>query len=125
MPSPTQLLGACAERIAEEFLRARGLSILHRNFHQRAGELDLVAREGQVLVIAEVRLRSGRACGGAAASIDARKQRRIVRATQRLLQHHPHYARLPVRFDALLVEAPRATAPRVTWIRHAFEAPPA
>ena len=122
MPSPSQQLGTRAERAAEQFLRGRGLAILQRNFRRRAGELDLVARDGDVLVIAEVRLRAGTACGGAAASIDACKQRRIVRAARQLLQRHPQYALLPVRFDALLVEEPDATTPRVTWIRHAFEA---
>ena len=123
MPSPTQQRGARAELAAGAFLCARGLTVLQHNFRRRAGELDLVARDGDVLVIAEVRLRTGRACGGAAASIDARKQRRIARAAQLLLQSHPQYRRLAVRFDALLVEDLGEPSPRITWIRHAFEMP--
>jgi len=121
VPSPTQHRGTQAEQAAGEFLCAQGLTVLQRNFRRRAGELDLVARDGNVLVIAEVRLRTGRACGRAAASINTRKQRRIVRAAQQLLQCHPEYRRLAVRFDALLIEGQDESVPRITWIRHAFD----
>src|SRR5690242_10755501 len=85
-------LGIQAERIAEHFLRSQGLAILHRNFRRRLGELDLVARDGNELVIAEVRTRSSERFGGAAASIDSYKRQRIVRATQLLLQRHKELA---------------------------------
>jgi putative endonuclease len=118
----TQMLGARAERIAADYLQGRGLTILERNFRRRLGEIDLVAREGGVLVIAEVRTRSSNAFGGAAASVDARKQRRIIRAAAQLLQQHREYAALPVRFDVLIVDGPTSNAPQVHWLRHAFEA---
>src|SRR5690242_16542648 len=67
-------LGRAAEDIAAKFLASQGLSILHRNFRRRLGELDLVARDGAELVIVEVRTRSSSKFGGAAASIDSRKR---------------------------------------------------
>jgi putative endonuclease len=118
----TQVLGARAEQIAAVYLQGRGLTILERNFRRRLGEIDLVARDGAVLVIAEVRTRSSQAFGGAAASVDGRKQRRIIRAAAQLLQQHREYAALPVRFDVLIVEGPTTDAPQVNWLRHAFEA---
>jgi putative endonuclease len=114
-------LGADAEQVAAAYLRQQGLAVLLRNFRRRLGELDLVAREGDVLVIAEVRLRSGTGFGGAAASVDGWKRRRIVRAAEQLLQQHPEFARLRVRFDVIAVH-PRDGAPAVEWIRGAFEA---
>ena len=75
-----------------------------------------------VLVIAEVRTRSDEAFGGAAASVNRGKQRRIVRAAAQLLQERPDLARLPVRFDVLVVSALELSSPRIEWIRHAFEA---
>ena len=81
-----------------------------------------MARDGGVLVIAEVRTRSGNEFGGAAASVDGRKQRRIIRAAAQLLQQHRDYAALPVRFDVLIVVGPMSAAPQVNWLRHAFEA---
>jgi putative endonuclease len=75
-----------------------------------------------VLVIAEVRTRSSNAYGGAAASIDGPKRRRIVRAAQQLLQQRKDLAALRVRFDVVIVSEPLTASPRVEWIQHAFEA---
>ena len=117
-----QQSGKRAEDAAAQFLRTQGCEILERNFRRRLGELDLVAREGGVLVIAEVRTRASANWGGAAASVDRRKQRRITRAAQQLLQQRAELARLPVRFDVLVVSDLTAAEPCVEWIRHAFEA---
>jgi len=123
MLTQRQESGRRAEELAAEFLRAHGCTILERNFRRRLGELDLIARSGGVLVIAEVRTRAGARYGSAAASVDRRKQRRIARATQLLLQQRVDLARLPVRFDVIVVTDPHSAAPDVEWIRHAFEAP--
>ena len=117
-----QALGARAERIALEYLQGHGLTVLERNYRRRLGEIDLVALDHGVLVIAEVRTRSSAAFGGAAASIGRVKQRRIIRAAAQLLQQHRHYAALPVRFNVLIVNGAGSGAPRVAWLRHAFEA---
>ncbi len=117
-----QRIGAAAEAAAERFLVAQGLEILGRNFRRRLGEIDLIARQGQVLVIVEVRTRANGAFGGAAASVSAAKQRRIVRTAQQLLQRQRALAALRARFDVVVVHEPVASAPRIEWIRHAFEA---
>ncbi|HEX9472949.1 MAG TPA: YraN family protein [Steroidobacteraceae bacterium] len=114
-----QRLGGDAEERAAQQLRAAGLVLLHRNYRCRLGELDLVAREGQTLVIVEVRLRSSPRFGGAAASITPAKQRRIVLATRHLLARYPSLQKLPVRFDAMLVAA---TEGPIEWLRGAFDA---
>ncbi len=117
-----QVLGARAEQLALEYLQAHGLTIVARNYRRRLGEIDLVALDHGVLVIAEVRTRSSGAFGGAAASVDGRKQRRLIRAAAQLLQQHRDYAALPVRFDVLIVTGVASPAPAVEWLRHAFEA---
>ncbi len=123
MPATSaQALGARAEQCALEYLKGRGLTILERNYRRRRGELDLVALDAGVLVIAEVRTRSSEAFGGAAASVGKTKQRRIIRAASQLLQQHRAYAALPVRFDVLIVSGLESEAPQVDWLRHAFEA---
>lgn len=114
-------LGRRAEDLVAAALVADGATLLLRNFRRRGGELDLVAREGNVLRVIEVRMRSGDEYGGGAASVDRAKQRRIARTTLLLLQRHRELARLPVRFDVAVV-TPTAPAWRVDWIRHAFEA---
>jgi len=123
MLTQRQRAGARAERLAAEFLRAQGCEILESNYRRRLGELDLIARERGVLVIAEVRTRASAAFGGAAASVDRRKQRRIARAAQQLLQQRSDLASMPVRFDVLVVMGPEGPEPRIEWIRHAFECP--
>ena len=117
-----QILGARAEQIALDYLTGHGLTILERNYRRRLGEIDLVALDHGVLVIAEVRTRSSEAYGGAAASVGRLKQRRIIRAAAQLLQQHRDYAALPVRFDVLIVSGLNSAAAQVNWLRHAFEA---
>jgi putative endonuclease len=120
MLTARQRCGRRAEELAADYLRTQGFEILARNYLRRLGELDIVARRAQLLVIAEVRTRASRAYGGAAASIDRRKQQRIARTAAALLQQHAELARLAVRFDVLVVSDPGGQAPQVEWIRHAF-----
>ena len=115
-------LGQRAEDLAATSLQARGATLIARNFRRRSGELDLVAREGAVLVIVEVRLRSSERFGGAAASIDHRKQSRIIRTASQLLQARRDLAALQVRFDGAVVYPQSAGPWRLEWIHHAFSA---
>lgn len=111
--------GRSAEDRAARFLEARGLTILARNFRRRAGEIDIVARDGETLAIVEVRARTTRRYGGAAASVGPRKQQRLIRAAQLLLAAHPEWRRMPARFDVVVEEGDGENA-RMEWIRHAF-----
>ena len=117
-----QLIGMAAEKLAADFLRAQGLEVVERNYLRRLGELDIVALDpcGGVLVIAEVRTRASDRFGGAAASVDFRKQQRLVRAASQLLQQRRDLARLPVRFDVICVSNVGSERPRIDWIRQAF-----
>lgn len=118
----TQQIGFAAEEAAALFLRAEGFTIVLRNFRRRLGELDIIARAQDVLIIAEVRTRSGLTHGGAAASVGLRKQRRVVRAAAQLLQRRKDLAQLRVRFDVLVVHDACGPQPRIEWIQHAFSA---
>jgi putative endonuclease len=106
--------GALAEEQAARFLAARGLKILARNHRCRGGEIDLVCRDGATLVFVEVRLRTSRAFGGAAASITPAKQRRIALAARHYLAGKPWPA---CRFDAVLLDGES-----IDWIKNAFDA---
>jgi putative endonuclease len=114
--------GRKAEDIAAGFLSEQGLRILLRNYRRRLGELDVVAQERDVLVIAEVRTRASDEYGGAAASVTCRKQRRIVCAAKQLLQENKDWALMPVRFDVVVVSEIESPEPKIEWIRHAFDA---
>lgn len=124
--SARQHQGHAAEALAGQYLEARGLCILAANLHCRAGEIDLVARDGDTLVFVEVRQRTGAAYGGAAASVNRRKQDRLIRAARYFLpqiaRHLPGTGREPpaCRFDVVALDGPQ-----LTWIRSAFEQEPA
>lgn len=109
--------GTLAENSAAAFLEAQGFQIVARNFLRRVGELDIVARDGDLLVVAEVRMRSREDFGGAAASIGRDKQRRIAMTAALFLQQHREFARCRVRFDVLVVREGG-----IDWLKHAFDA---
>jgi putative endonuclease len=109
--------GARAEDLCAELLRKAGLRVLARNWRCRHGEIDLVAEEGATLVFAEVRYRSDRRFGGAAESVTAHKQARIVAAARLYLTRRPE---ADCRFDVLLLDG--LEAGRIHWIRNAFSA---
>lgn len=111
--------GRRGEDRALAYLQAQGLELLHRNFRCRGGELDLVMLDGRTLVLVEVRLRSDKRYGGAAATVDARKQRRCVVAARYLLMTNPALRERPARFDVVAIGP---GADEITWIRQAFSA---
>ncbi|MQY52716.1 YraN family protein [Rhodocyclus tenuis] len=111
--------GQEAEAIAARYLAARGLMVLARNFRCRGGEIDLVCRDARVIVFVEVRLRHSQAYGGAAASIDGRKQARIILAARHWLARHGAND-ADCRFDCVLLD--RLDEAHVDWVRHAFTA---
>ena len=117
-----QELGLRAEEVAAAYLQSQGAQILLRNYRCRCGELDIVARLGESeLAIVEVRTRSSDAYGGAAASVDAGKRQRLVRAASLLLLRRKDLSRLRVRFDVIVVSHPFGEA-HIEWIKHAFSA---
>jgi putative endonuclease len=110
--------GAKAEQQAAQFLQLNGLKLLQRNYRCRYGEIDLILQDGNTLVFAEVRLRSRNDFGGAAASINASKQSKLVRTAQHYLAT---LARIPpCRFDAVLLQATDGS--KIEWLRNAFGA---
>jgi putative endonuclease len=109
--------GSLAENSAAAFLEAQGFQIIARNFLRRVGELDVVARLDDLLVVAEVRTRASDAFGGAAASVGRAKQRRVAMTTALFLQGHAELCRCRVRFDVLIVRDGR-----IEWLKHAFDA---
>jgi putative endonuclease len=121
MAKPQQR-GRDAEQLAAEHLQAKGLIVLARNLRCRAGELDLVGLDGEVLVVVEIRQRSRPDFGGASGSVTRVKQRRIIRAVRFFLPQNPAWRRLAVRFDVLAVEGLPQDSCRITWLKDAFRA---
>ncbi len=109
------LSGKEAEQLAARHLAGQGLREVCRNYHCRGGEIDLVMRDGEQLVFVEVRYRSRSRFGGAAESVNARKQQRLTLAARHYLQKSGFSG--PCRFDVLAIDG--CAAPQ--WIRDAFQ----
>lgn len=93
--------GLAAEARAATLLCARGFHILARRVRTKAGEIDLVARQDDLLVFCEVKLRVDIA--SAAHALLPRQRRRIVAAAEAFLADHPELSALHMRFDAILL----------------------
>ncbi|WP_298438523.1 YraN family protein [Ottowia sp.] len=115
----TRQVGASAEDQALAHLLKAGLMLVERNYRtpgRGGGEIDLILREpGGTLVFVEVRARQRASHGGAAASVGAVKQRRIVLAARHYLGRLR--APPPCRFDVVAIDGGA-----VDWIKAAFDA---
>ncbi len=119
--------GSIAENLALAHLQAAGLVLVARNYKtpgRGGGEVDLIMQSNdaeRTLVFVEVRQRASNSHGGAAASVSAAKQRRIIFAARYYLLRLPKTP--PCRFDVVSVEGGLDSEPQLTWIQGAFEAP--
>ena len=113
--------GEAAEDRALQWLQGKGLTLVQRNYrvargpNARGGEIDLIMRQADgTLVFVEVRSRSGRAHGGAAASVTPAKQRSLRLAAQHYLLQLPVLP--PCRFDVVALEGEQ-----LQWLPGAFD----
>ena len=113
--------GRRAERLAADFLRAKGYAIERANFRAPPGEIDLIAWEGRVLCFIEVRARRSARWGGPLDTVGGVKQRRLARAAQWYLARRGGPPPL-CRFDVVSVLAPVHGPGTIELIRGAFEA---
>ena len=122
----TKRRGDAAEALAAEYLAARGLRLLQRNFKtpgRGGGEIDLIMRAPDgTLVFVEVRQRASSSHGGAGASITGVKQRRIIFAARHYLLRLANLP--PCRFDVVLVQGTSQAdqRPTIDWLQAAFDA---
>ena len=115
----TRYRGDYAELVAASFLRAQGLRVLRSKFrHGSRGELDIVARAGDALVVCEVKSTVSPESGAPARAINHSKRR--------LLRHGAYNwlsllgRQVPVRFDVVEVYLSPGKKPRVVWSQNVF-----
>ncbi len=94
-------MGHTAEWRAVWRLRLAGYSILMRRYKTKLGEIDIVARRGNLLVFVEVKARANVTV--AADALGGRQFGRVARAASLFIANHPRHAACSVRFDAVLV----------------------
>ncbi|XOV84308.1 MAG: YraN family protein [bacterium] len=120
---PQQKKGLLGEQAALDHLLAAGLTLVELNYRCRLGEIDLIMQEpsalGSTLVFVEVRYRNTQQFGGAAASVNPTKQKKIIRAAQHFLKTHTRLGKQPARFDVVALTG-KPEDPELRWIRQAF-----
>ncbi len=94
--------GLLGEWRAARFLKKQGMKLLRMRYRCAQGEIDLLLREGNTLVLAEVKYRPNGALGAGVSAVTAEKQRRIRRAAAHYLREHPA---TDVRFDVVEIGA--------------------
>jgi putative endonuclease len=112
-------VGKYGERVAVRHLEDAGFEILARNWRCRDGEIDIVARDRDVLVICEVKTRSGLGYGLPAEAITRKKADRLRRLACAWLREHPAGG-ADVRFDVVSVVRAQRGAAAVEHLRAAF-----
>lgn len=122
-PNPTTALGPAGEAVAARHLRRLGYRILLTNFRlegKSAGEIDLIARDGQTIVFVEVKTRRSESIARPEAQVDHHKRRQIARvARQYLTKYGPTWP--AYRFDIVAVVWQEGKEPEVRHTVRAFE----
>lgn len=111
--------GAKIEDLAANYLEKNGLSILHRNFKSKLGEIDIIAQDRTELVFVEIRYRKSDQFGSAAASVNQSKQNKIIRCAQFYLQTRAWAKNMYCRFDVIAASGSEEN-PMIDWIKDAF-----
>lgn len=110
-----QVEGQRGEDEALAYLQRQGLRLIERNFRCKGGEIDLLMHDGSTLVFVEVRKRADKNHGGAAASVTAGKQKRLIIAAHIFLQRYSMPP--PCRFDVIAIDGTE-----LNWLKNAIEA---
>jgi putative endonuclease len=119
-PAPHIALGSLGESLARAALEQQGYAIVATRYRTRAGEIDIVARDGGCLVFVEVKARRHTDCGTPAEAVTPQKQRRIIAMARDFLARYQSDA-TSCRFDVVAILLTNGE-PSIETIRNAFDA---
>ncbi len=119
MPSLRQLFGKQGENIAIRFLKKSGYKILVTNYRNRLGEIDIIAREKNVIVFVEVKTRHTNQFGSPKEAVTPNKQKHLSKAALTYLKE-TNQMQAQARFDVVAIQV-SASKPSIELIKNAFE----
>lgn len=96
-------IGTQTERIAADYLKEKGYTILEVNYRNRFGEIDIIAKQGETLVFAEVKFRSTETFGNPMEAVSYAKQRKISKTALYYYAGHGYKESVPCRFDVIAI----------------------
>jgi putative endonuclease len=115
----TTHIGQAAEATACQYLQARGLRLIEKNYSCYFGEIDLIMQDQVELVFVEVRYRREQAYGSAVQSVNRAKQKKLIKTAQHYLQAKNLYFKIANRFDILAIH-PAHPKIEVQWVKNDF-----
>lgn len=107
--------GTEKERLAEDYLTARGVRIVERNFRSRQGEIDLVGYHGNYLIFVEVKYRSNTKNGTAKEAVNYKKQQKICQVADYYRYLHKLGEDCFIRYDVVAIQGEE-----IFWLQNAF-----
>ena len=111
----TKEIGDFGEEMACSYLEEQGITILKRNFHARCGEIDIIAKDGETIVFAEVKTRISKEYGTPSEFVDFKKQEKIIQTALYYLGSDD----IDMRFDVIeVMYKASGDAMMVTEINH-------
>ncbi|HEX3707328.1 MAG TPA: YraN family protein [Mycobacteriales bacterium] len=111
-------LGIAGEDYAVRYLVGAGFTIVTRNWRCPEGEVDILAMDGNTLVVVEVKTRTSTAYGLPLEAVTWRKSEKLKTLAMCWLRERPH--RGPIRFDVISIVMPKNARPELQHVRAAF-----
>lgn len=109
-------LGHEKEILAADYYREQKCEILESNFYCRSGEIDLIVKDKNYLVFAEVKYRKNITCGYPQEAVGYQKQRKIIQAARYYILTHQIAENMPCRFDVVAI-----LGEKIVLIKNAFD----
>lgn len=116
-----QLLGQRGERHAAKYLKQKGYKVVTANYRCKYGEIDIIAKDADILIFIEVKTRTNTNFGGPAAAVDYRKQQQISKVAHHYLVTYHHNDDVDVRFDVICILSPKDRTTKIEHIIDAFD----
>ena len=111
----TKQIGDFGEDAACRYLESKNIKVLKRNYRERSGELDIIAKDGKTIVFAEVKTRASKSYGVPSEFVDYKKQEKIIKTAISYLGSDD----IDMRFDVIeVMYEKREEEPFVTEINH-------
>lgn len=111
-------IGNSGEQKSCDYLLNHGFSIVERNYRTKDGEIDIIAKTGEILVFVEVKTLPSGNIETLLKELDTRKQKRIIKTSKCFLTKYRQYSNNYIRYDVIVIDMPGY--PEVYHIENAF-----